>query len=81
MCFTCMLFGSNMCSGNVKHLDMKINTQACNYNYKNYIGLAMLGQVHTRLQLETCTQSIKKYEQVNNQYRFSRFESFVEPKN
>lgn len=35
----------------------------------------MLGQVNTRLQLETCRQSIKKYEQVNNLYRFSRFES------
>lgn len=75
MCFTCMLFGSKMCEDNMKHLDEMINIQTCNYNYKNDIGLAMLGQVHTRLQLDTCTQSIKKKnKQVNNQYRFSRFE-------
>lgn len=55
-----MLFGSNMCEDNMKHLDEKINTQACNYNYKYDIGLAMLGQVHTRLQQDTCRQSIKK---------------------
>jgi len=59
----------------MKHLDKKINTQACNYNYRNYIGLAMLGQMHIRLQLEICRQSIKKYEQVNKLHRFSRFES------
>jgi hypothetical protein len=55
-------------------MDEKINTQACNYNYKNDIGLAMLGQVHSRLQLDTCRQSITKNDQVNNQYRFSRSE-------
>jgi len=55
-----MLFGSNMCEDNMKHLDEKINTQVCNYNYKNDIGLATLGQVHTRLQLDIRRQSIKK---------------------
>ena len=64
-----MLFGSNICEDNMRYLDEKINTQACNYNYKNDIGLAMLGQVHKRLKLDSCRQSIKKNEQVNNQYR------------
>lgn len=55
-----MLLGSNMCEDNMKQLDEKINTQSCNYNYKNDIGLAMLGQVHTRLQLDTCRVHKKK---------------------
>jgi hypothetical protein len=50
-----------MCEDNMKQLDEKINTQSCNYNYKNDIGLAMLGQVHTRLQLDTCRVHKKKW--------------------
>jgi hypothetical protein len=61
-----------MCEDNMKHLDEKINTPACNYNYKNDIGLAMHGQVHIRLQLDTYKEFIKKKnrEQANNQYTF-----------